>query len=172
MPPFSKSFQIMLNKICKIEFIFIFVILVLVTYIYFNCDKNIVRLIMGNSEAQKQLQLYMQEPWFTEIKSGRKTVEGRVGREGSKNSWIGKRMLIIGPKSSVTVRVKAIRYYDNLQKYIETEGWEKIAPQTGSNEKAFETYMAIKMKGENRVFSPERIANMGGINAMEISLEN
>ena len=68
----------------------------------------------------------------------------------------------------------AVRHYDTLSEYLTAEGWKRVAPHTGSNEKAAEAYASITMKGEDdktiHVFGLERVTSRSGINAIELAV--
>jgi len=117
------------------------------------------------------MSLEVQDPWFTEIEAKRKTVEGRVGHNGKFDHLIGEDLLIVGPEYTITVKVRAVRHYKDLCTYIAAEGWERIAPHTSSNEEAERAYRRVTMVSCGlpvAVFSPERIDERGGINAIEL----
>ena len=113
--------------------------------------------------------LHIQEPWFSEIINGRKTVEGRTGNSNKFKSFIGGSIIVTNGKSSETMFVKDVRHYNNLDNYIKNEGWEKIAPHTGSDEMTRKAYDLITMKNGIHVFSEKRVEERGGICAIELS---
>ena len=113
----------------------------------------------------------VQNVWFDLIKAGRKTVEGRTGHPGKYDNFVGKRTTLRGSDGGDIVRlVKAVRHYDTLVSYIQGEGWETIAPHTGSNKDAFAAYMDILMDDGSLVFSLERVKKRGGMNAIELEM--
>lgn len=115
------------------------------------------------------------EPWFTEIREGRKTVEVRVGPDGRYEDLIGKTVKFIGPEDqTVGVVVSKVRHYDTLDDLVKKEGWKKIAPQAKTDKAAKEAYSKITITRrsglEVEVFSDERVAKLGGVNAVEFKL--
>jgi ASC-1-like (ASCH) protein len=136
-----------------------------------------------------------QQPWFGEIEKGRKPVEGKPGPEGDfkADEFI---MIMDGSvtlddiargtpgRKIIQVRIVAIRHYNTLIEYLQGEGWQRTAPQATSFGDAFAKYCQItyedvlckepahlpRVKGTKHVFvfSSERIAHKGGINALEI----
>lgn len=114
--------------------------------------------------------LHVQEPWYGEILSGRKDIEGRTGGPNKFAAWVGHPVRITnGTKSSAVFTVSAVRHYPNLRAYLETEGWERVAPHTGSAVGAVRAYRAITMKDNVQVFSDKRVTTRGGICALELA---
>lgn len=114
--------------------------------------------------------LHIQEPWFSEILSGRKTVEGRSGSDKKFAGWIGKSIVITNGESESSVEVTNVTHYSNLQEYLRSEGWERVAPHTGSIDGALEAYLNVKMRGGAQVFGEKRVEEKGGICAIELSI--
>jgi ASC-1-like (ASCH) protein len=116
----------------------------------------------------------VQQPWLDEIDAGRKTVEGRTGPLSKYKPLIGNIIEMYDPAQpshKFKVLVTDVRHYDTLESYINAEGWEAIAPHTGSIGATFAAYYSIYMDtpdGRVQVFSPDRIRARGGINAVQI----
>lgn len=73
----------------------------------------------------------MREPWFTYIKNGRKTVEGRLNKGRFKEIEIGTILRFIDNNNLdnyVTVRVVNIINYDTFRDMLETEGIDNVLP--------------------------------------------
>lgn len=68
------------------------------------------------------------------IRSRRKTLEVRVGYESIKRIQVGERIRFISHESTLDVRVNAIRRYPTIMQLLESEPWEKIAPDLDSKE--------------------------------------
>ena len=121
-------------------------------------------------------QILVQDPWFTEIKEGRKTVEGRGGYDGEFDDVIEGKIRLVGPNDeTLDVIVKAVRHYVDLVEYIDSEGYEKIAPHTNSNDETYAAYHDVVIETKDkiiRVFSISRVREWGGINAIEIVLSS
>lgn len=125
----------------------------------------------------------VQGEWFDEIVAGRKDVEGRASPKGKYDKYIGRVVQLSGATPNpdgrlptILVMITAVRHYPDLDSYIVGEGWKRIAPHMGSNEKTREAYLSIMMPdgkgGEQQVFSPERVAGRGGINGVELEVVN
>jgi ASC-1-like (ASCH) protein len=116
----------------------------------------------------------VQQPWLDRIYDGSKTVEGRTGSIGKYDDIIGKVIEMYDPADQefrFPVLIVAVRHYDTLDEYIRAEGWQNIAPHTGSMKATQQAYADIYMPSGNgpvQVFSKERVAARGGINAIEV----
>lgn len=120
----------------------------------------------------------VQEPWFTLIKEGFKTVEGRTGSFEKIKSKLppGKALgdiiaLVRSPEGKeVKINITGIVHYDDLESYLEGEDWEKCAPHASSKEEARAKYLEVFTKEGEQVFSPSRVKQNGGINAIRLEL--
>jgi hypothetical protein len=77
-----------------------------------------------------------------------------------------------GSETGVICTIKKVRHYTTLQQYIDAEGWKEIAPHTNSNEAALKAYKEVKMPDGSPVFSDKRVADRGGINAVELVVQS
>jgi len=113
--------------------------------------------------------LQVQEPWFSEVAAGRKTVEGRTGPEGKYAYLIGGTVTLVAPGGqSLQREVAAVRHYPTLEAYLSGVGWERAAPQASSFAEARELYLGVTMGPSVAVFAPARVRERGGINAIEL----
>lgn len=82
----------------------------------------------------------VQEPWFGYIKSGMKTVEGRLDRGDWKNMKVGDWIVWKTPGNDVTVltRVVGIRRFGNFKEMIENGGVGNVLPGYSEAEKGVE----------------------------------
>ncbi len=126
-----------------------------VAYLYFNKK---IKLGGGMTE------IHVQEPWLSEIVSGRKTVEGKRGPASKFTPLIGQDVRFFNRQQSVVRRVIAVRHYDTLDEYLDAE-WQAAAPHMPSKEAAKAAYLAIRMKDGTQVFDPLP----QGINAVVLS---
>lgn len=132
------------------------------------CDKMLRQLIHNFTPVSKVI--HVQEPWYTEIVKGRKTVEGRTGPEKKYSKLIGSLVRITNGTNSVVCKLKKVRHYKDLATYIHTEGREYIAPHIESVYDTFIAYQSIVDNDGNAVFSPENINKEGGICALDLRL--
>lgn len=117
--------------------------------------------------------LRVEEPWFSEIVAGRKTIEGRAGRAGERDSWIGTLVNIartddLGDHYE-TFAVVSVRHYDNLLDYLMAEGWVNCAPHATSFADAVEKYLDIENSLGSKLFGYHEIERRGGINAIKLA---
>lgn len=68
------------------------------------------------------------------IRSGRKTLEVRVGYDNINRIQVGERISFISHESSLNIRVKDIRRYLSIENLLANEAWERIAPDITSRE--------------------------------------
>lgn len=134
----------------------------------------------GGDEAKKKT-LNVQEPWFTAIAEGKKTVEGRVGQPTSYADLEGLEVEIRGPEGrTARVKVTSRKHYPTLDDYVKGEGWARVAPHTKSDAEALAAYRAVMMPArggrhkkagkQEGVFSDERVQKSGGIVALRIKV--
>jgi len=120
--------------------------------------------------------LVVQEPWYSEIAAGRKTVEGRTGPL-SKYDYLLNQNIIVHNNcwSSRLCRVANVVHYDSLEDYLNAVGWQNCAPHAESKEAALDLYgqiIAVENGKMYRVFSEENIVRQGGINALHLLIVN
>ena len=77
------------------------------------------------------------EPWCTAMKTGRKTVEGRLNK--GKFAKL-KRGDVLVVSSSFLVVIKDIRKYDSFVKYLTQEGLRNTLPGVSSIDKGVSVY--------------------------------
>jgi ASC-1-like (ASCH) protein len=114
--------------------------------------------------------LFIQDPWFTAIYNGDKTIEGRIGSESKYASWKGQTALFTGPGNrSLNVLVTDVRHYDTLDDYLSNNDYTKIRADDSvkNRDELRDKYMDIYNKNGKQVFSNESIQSSGGINAIE-----
>jgi ASC-1-like (ASCH) protein len=72
---------------------------------------------------------------YNTIKSGRKTIEVRVGRGSTNGLQAGERVRLITYSRSFNVRVVGIRRYSTFAEMLDFEPWEKIALSSESKDR-------------------------------------
>lgn len=111
----------------------------------------------------------VQHPWWGAIFTGLKTVEGRPAPIEKHASWNGGFVDVLSPDGdSVRVRVLDVRHYDTLDEYLDAEGWKVAMPNLMSRDEVVKAYLTIKNEEGVAIFAPERVARVGGINAIVI----
>lgn len=116
------------------------------------------------------LRIHVQEPWFSEIAAGRKSVEGKIGPLSKFQHLVGSRVAFHCEGRQVLATIVAVRHYDSLDEYLASEGWASTAPHTGSLPAANEAYLAVRRDDGVRVFAPDRVRGSGGLNALALRL--
>jgi ASC-1-like (ASCH) protein/ribosomal protein S18 acetylase RimI-like enzyme len=92
------------------------------------------------------------------IRSGRKSLEVRVGYDNINRIQVGERIRFVSHESTLDVRVNSIRRYPSIAQLLNKEAWEKIAPDLSSKEAVFQLL--------KNIYPPER-ENLGMV-ALEI----
>lgn len=114
--------------------------------------------------------LYVQSPWYEEIVSGKKTIEGRSGPYQKFKEWIGGELALENKNSKIIVKVIDVKHYDTLEEYIDKSNWKNIAPHMDSREETIQAYRDIIDRDGHHVFSDENIKSHGGMNAIYLQL--
>ncbi len=128
-------------------------IIIIVVILYLFKDK------IGFGEKK----FYAGEPWFTQIKSGKKTIDVRVGEPSKFEELIGKDVTYYHKKDEVEVEIKEVNSYKSLKDLIKKEDYSKIAPHLESDKELLEIL--------SKYFSEERIKEAGGINALKLKIK-
>jgi hypothetical protein len=127
--------------------------------------------------------LYVQEPWFSLIRSGSKTVEGRKGTledfKNFKNTFILiKQSLtldatgqVVNPNEyldSFEVFCYDIVHYKDVDSYLWGEGIRQAAPHCTSFAHAQDLYSGVVKPSGEQVFAPIDVQRRGGICALRL----
>lgn len=97
----------------------------------------------GDTEETGPVEISVQNPWFGMIKSGQKTIEGRLKRGrfaylkvGDKVKWINKEH----PDDGVVTEVMDIKEYDTIKHMIKGSGLHTLLPGVDTEEEALAIY--------------------------------
>ncbi len=71
--------------------------------------------------------------FFDLIRSGRKTLEVRVGYDAIKRIQVGERICLTTHDKASEVKIGAIRHYQNFEEMLAREPWQQIAPDISSH---------------------------------------
>ncbi len=112
--------------------------------------------------------IFTQEPWYTMITDGKKTVEARVGRPDRYKKMMNSDVEMRCDGQKVPIEVKDVRHYPDLGSFLKAE-LKKTAPGMSEAE-AKKAYLDITDKSGKQVYSPDNIADRGGIVAIEFKL--
>ncbi len=111
-----------------------------------------------------EMNLY--DEYFQQIKSGRKTVEGRAPSEKRdyNDFKVGDTITFTNLKTGeqLEVVIEYVSHYPTVQEMLETEGLDNVLPKAGSIEEGVKAYYSIE-DYEERI-------KKGGIYAIKIHL--
>ncbi len=82
----------------------------------------------------------VQEPWFTHIKEGRKTVEGRLDKGDFSKMKVGETIEWRNKGDKFRVKIIGINKYETFREYLETEGLENCLPNVDMVEDGIAVY--------------------------------
>ena len=103
------------------------------------------------------------EPYFTFLKNGQKTIEGRVRRGKYQNVAAGDSIIVydLEETESISTRVKRVATYLSFRKMLETEDYKKLLPDATSIDHSVDMY--------RRFYTPEQEAEFGVV-AIEVEV--
>ncbi len=104
--------------------------------------------------------LQVREPWFTLIREGRKTIEGRRGR--LEDFQHIKSIEFQCNEESVIVNVHGLRHYVDLREMLLAEPLEQLLPGVSSEQKALDIYHGF--------WSDDFVAASGGMVALDVAV--
>lgn len=100
-----------------------------------------------NSLEAVDFELHVQEPFFTQIKDGFKTIEGRCA--GGDYNRIGSGALILFNKCMV-LEVKEVRSYGSFSDMLKAESLEKVLPGVKTIEEGVQVYRRFYSEDKER----------------------
>jgi ASC-1-like (ASCH) protein len=89
------------------------------------------------------MSLEIAEPWFSHIRSGRKTVEGRKDSPSHAHLAVGQQLIITNGSRALVRRIVAIRYYCSILEYLTIEGLNHTLPGVTSLEAGEAVYLGF-----------------------------
>ncbi len=105
-------------------------------------------------------ELHVDEPWLSQIKLGKKTVEGRKGKKIKYETWVGKHAIFYNNETRILVMIKEVRHYSTLYDYLDNEKLENVAPHINDYDEIVEVY--------HKFSTDEEIKNVGGFNGIVV----
>lgn len=102
---------------------------------------------MLNTEADV-MRIHCQEPWFSKIRAGLKTVEGRKFNAKYANLKPGDLLEFYCGSDSFLTEVVAVTIYKSLEEYLEKEGLQNVLPGVHSFEDAVQVYLQYSTREE------------------------
>jgi len=132
---------------------------------YTQTDPHMRRFIDKLLQHESQIvKMHCQEPWFSEIKHGRKTVEGRKLSHKYSNLKPDQIVRFYCCDDSFEVKIVKIVQYKSLEEYLLIEGVEKVLPGIESFEDAVNVYLQYN--------SCEELEKAGGFLAVHLKVIN
>ena len=117
-----------------------------------------------------ELRLQIDEPWFTYIEQKRKKIEGRKNNQ-KYIDMVGQDVIIFNKNNEeLAIHVDNIIVYDNIEKYLKTEGLDKTLPGIKTIQEAKEIYLGFKNEKGESVFSDKKVEDAGGFIAIHFHL--
>jgi len=92
--------------------------------------------------------IHCQNPWFTYIKQGRKTVEGRKGLPKYANWQKGDKLVFFLDDDEFETTVTGINRYDSIEEYLQGETIERALPGVLTMEEGVKIYLQWSTRAE------------------------
>lgn len=89
----------------------------------------------------KTHRLHCQDPWFSLIESGKKSIEGRKNLPQFQSLNAGDIIIFYLGTKSFKTRIRDIRYYNSLENYLLTETLQRTLPGIKSLEEGIQIYL-------------------------------
>ncbi|HCI48460.1 MAG TPA: hypothetical protein DEZ09_01220 [Holosporales bacterium] len=94
------------------------------------------------------LRIHCQEPWFSKIRAGIKTIEGRNYSDKYAQLQPGDLLEFYFNDQSFMTEVIKVKSYPTLEEYLEIEGYEKVLPAVTSFQEAMDIYLQYNSRAE------------------------
>lgn len=88
-------------------------------------------------------EIHCQEPWFSKIKNGLKTIEGRKFSDKYASLKPGEILRFYCENNSFLTEVVKVVPYRSVEEYLDTEGFENVLPGTKTFEEALDIYLGF-----------------------------
>lgn len=96
-----------------------------------------------------KLELNVQEPYYSFIKSGVKTVEGRLAKERFLSLNPGDKVLV---NNDIVVEVLRVNKYVSFRSMLESEGFKKAIPDANDIEYALSVYYGFYQPADEQKY--------------------
>lgn len=116
---------------------------------------------MGNKEMKKVLQSdfvtyhnHRAEPYFTFVKNGQKTIEGRIKKGWYQFVRSGDHIIVYNEEEtdSVEVLVRGVRTYSSIKEMLEKEQIKKLLPNVETTEEGIAVYKRFYTEKQQKEF--------------------
>ncbi len=119
----------------------------------------------------RRFDLFMQDPWYDYVVSGKKTLEARLGGPDKLADLVGKTIKCKNGKDKITmIQITNHRHYKTLDDMIDKEKIDSLVPTAKSKSAAKEALMALKNKAGDVIYDKARVDGAGGIVVLEFKL--
>ncbi len=94
------------------------------------------------------------EPYFTYIKNGQKTIEGRLRKGLYQNIKVGDHIVVCNEDETdkVEVVVKRVKNYDSFAELAMNEDLSRLLPNVNTTNEAVEIYREFYTEGQEKEF--------------------
>lgn len=92
-------------------------------------------------------EIHCQEPWFSKIKNGLKTVEGRKFSDKYASLKPGEIVKFHCENNSFLTEVIKVIPYRSIEEYLHIEGFENVLPGIKTFEEALDVYLGFSSNG-------------------------
>lgn len=118
-------------------------------------------LFFDSKRVDNNLTLTVREPWFSYIKSKKKTIESRVGPATKYSRFVGNKVIFKNRHNTHVANIIDVRHYPDLVTYLSAENYKLITPNARSMEESKTIH--------NNIYSDNAIRDQGGINAIVLA---
>lgn len=108
--------------------------------------------------------IHCEEPWFSKIKDGSKTVEGRKFSAKYCALRPGDTLEFFCEGDSFLTEVVEVKHYQTLEEYLSAEGYQNVLPGINSFADALEVYLQYNSREDLNV--------AGGFLGIHVKLKN
>lgn len=155
----------------------IVVLAAILCYIYIGYYQGQHKLFGGFDDALafggkiRRFDLFMQDPWYDLVGSGKKTLEVRIGGADKWADLVGKTIKCKnGKEKKMLVQVLARRHYNTLDEMLDKEKVDHIIPGAKNKTAAKETLMSFVNKAGETIYHKDRVEAGGGIVVFELKV--
>ncbi len=99
-----------------------------------------IKVMQENNRAK----LYLREPYFSDILSGQKTIEGRIAKPYLRNLEIGSELRFIrNDENDIVTKVQSLHVYGTFYDMLMEENMELLLPRCSSADQGVEIYESL-----------------------------
>ena len=103
-----------------------------------------------NLKQKQNIQIPLKQPWLNFIKSGQKTVEGRLNKGIFSRLKQGETITFINKKLKLEVLVTYIKHYKSFEELLMAEGIKHVLPNVSSINDGVKIYHQFYTKNRFR----------------------